>query len=90
MCSKERGRKAMTDAELENLVQELANRPYRKVISGDDADGYLAEAPELPGCVTAGETVGEAEKMLRDAMEGWIEAALAAGEVVPEPEAVRV
>jgi predicted RNase H-like HicB family nuclease len=72
------------------LVATLAARPYRKVIRGDEVDGFLAEAPELPGCVTAGETVEEALKMLRDAMQGWIESALLAGEPVPEPEAARL
>ena len=77
----------MTDDEREQLIQEIVARPYRKVISGDDLDGYLAEAPELAGCVTAGETVEEALSMLRDAMEGWIECALVAGEDIPLPEA---
>ena len=77
----------MTDEERERLVQEICSRPYRKVISGDDIEGYLAEAPELPGCVTAGETVDEALRMLRDAMEGWIESALVAGDPIPEPAA---
>jgi len=72
------------------LVATLVARPYRKVIRGDEVDGFLAEAPELPGCVTAGETVEEALKMLRDAMQGWIESALLAGEPVPEPEAARL
>ncbi|MGI8926456.1 MAG: type II toxin-antitoxin system HicB family antitoxin [Tepidiformaceae bacterium] len=77
----------MTDARNEELLREIVSRPYRKVISGDDIEGYLAEAPELPGCVTAGETVQEALDMLRDAMEGWIEDALLAGEPIPEPAA---
>ena len=77
----------MTDQERERLIQEIVARPYRKVISGDDIDGYLAQAPELPGCVTAGETVEKALAMLRDAMEGWIECALVAGEKIPQPEA---
>jgi antitoxin HicB len=77
----------MTDEERERLIQEIVDRPYRKVISGDDVDGYLAEAPELPGCITAGKTVEEALAMLRDAMEGWIESALLAGETIPEPSA---
>lgn len=64
----------MTDVEHDALVQQFASRPYRMVITGDEADGYLAEAPELPGCVTAGETVTEAAEMFRDAIEGWIEA----------------
>jgi antitoxin HicB len=77
----------MNDEALELRIQEIADRPYRKVISGDDMDGYLASAPELPGCVTAGETVEEALAMLRDAMEGWIESALMAGDPIPAPEA---
>ena len=79
----------MTKANLERQVRELASRPYRRVISGDDVDGYLAEAPELPGCVTAGETPAEANEMLQDAIEGWIESALLAGEVVPQPAVSR-
>lgn len=79
----------MSSEELERRIQEIVARPYRKVISGDDVEGYLAEAPELPGCVTAGETVEEAERMLRDAMECWVECAIVAGEEIPEPEASR-
>lgn len=77
----------MTDDDRERLIREIVARPYRKVISGDDIEGYLAEAPKLPGCVTAGATVDEALEMLRDAMEGWIECALAAGDPIPEPDA---
>ncbi len=80
----------MTDADRERLIQQIVARPYRKVISGDDVEGYLAEAPELPGCVTAGETVVEALEMLRDAMEGWVESALIAGDAIPQPEAARL
>lgn len=84
----ERSRKAMnTEAE---RVTQLASRPYRKVISGDEIEGFLAEAPELPGCVTAAASVDEALEMLRDAMEGWIEAALAAGDAIPEPAAAQL
>lgn len=50
-------------------VEELLRRPYRMVIRGTPEEGYLAEAPELPGCITAGETPEEALALLRDAME---------------------
>lgn len=70
-------------------MQELASQPYRRVISGDDIDGYLAEAPELPGCVTAGATPNEANELLQDAIEGWIESALIAGETVPAPAVLK-
>lgn len=77
----------MTDEDRERMVQVIVARPYQKVIRGDDIEGYLAEAPELPGCVTAGATVIEALEMLRDAMEGWVECALLAGQPIPEPAA---
>jgi antitoxin HicB len=66
-------------------IDELLKRPYRKVIRGTAEDGYLAEAPELPGCVTAGDTEAEALELLADAMAGWCDARLARGLPIPEP-----
>ncbi len=74
-----------TDAALEQRVQELLKRPYRKVIQGDTEEGFLAQVPELPGCFTAGETEQEALEMLGEAMAGWLESALAHGDPIPEP-----
>lgn len=66
-------------------VEQLLGRPYRRVITGDADEGYLAMVPELPGCFTAGETPTEALEMLEDAMAGWFESALARGLAIPEP-----
>jgi antitoxin HicB len=74
------------DPDLELRVQELLARPYRLEVRGDPTQGYLARAPELPGCVTAGETPRQALTMLRGAMAGWFEAALVAGDPIPEPD----
>lgn len=71
--------------EVERKVQELLRRPYRMVVRGDPEEGYLATAPELPGCVTAGETPEEAMALLRDAMYGWLVVAVERGDAVPEP-----
>ena len=76
----------MLDEDSERRIAELLNRPYRMVIRGDPVDGYLAEAPELPYCFTAGETPEEALANLREAMAGWFEAAIAHGNSIPEPE----
>ena len=46
----------------------------------------FAEAPELPGCISAGETPTEAMEMLRDAMAGWFEEMVESGLPIPEPE----
>ncbi len=55
----------------------------------DDGDGpyWLATVEELPGCMSDGETEAEAMDNVRDAMAGWIEAAIAEGRAVPEPAA---
>ena len=66
-------------------IAELLERPYRKVIRGDRVEGYLAEAPDLPGCVTAGETEEQALANLREAMAAWLDSALAGGGEIPEP-----
>jgi antitoxin HicB len=51
-------------------------RDYQLVVywSPED-DAFLAEAPELPGCVTHGRTESEALDRGRDAIVSWLEAA---------------
>lgn len=78
----------MNELEREARVQALLTRPYTKVIRGDAAEGFLGEAAELPGCLTAGETEQEALANLREAMAAWFEAALVAGRAIPEPAAL--
>lgn len=52
--------------------------------SEDDA-GWIAIAPDLPGCSAFGLTPPEALAELEPAMEAWIEAHKAAGNPIPEP-----
>jgi predicted RNase H-like HicB family nuclease len=59
---------------------------YPKQIFWDDEDeGFIAIAPDLPGCSAFGETEQEALSELDDAIMAWISAAQAAGNVVPKP-----
>jgi antitoxin HicB len=78
-------RSLSTDSEIAARVDEYLRRPYKMEVRGDPEHGYLAAAPELPGCITAAETPEEAMAALRDAMASWIESALVDGESVPEP-----
>ena len=71
---------------VERRVQELLLQPYRMVIHGDPEEGYLGECPELPGCITAGETPAEAMDLLRDAMAAWFTVALEHGRAIPDPQ----
>jgi antitoxin HicB len=75
-----------SDSDVEARVREFLRRPYRMEVRGNPEEGYLATAPELPGCLTAGETPEEALRLLQDAMATWIEAAIAAGDPVPQPD----
>lgn len=38
----------------------------------DDGDGYTVTVPDLPGCVTEGDSLAEAIDMGIDAASGWI------------------
>jgi antitoxin HicB len=40
-----------------------------------DGGGYLAAVPDLPGCMSDGETPEEALKNVLEAITAWIEAA---------------
>ena len=52
--------------------------------SGED-HAFIAEAPELPGCMADGNTHGEALTNLQVVMAEWIETANELGRAVPEP-----
>ncbi len=71
--------------EVDAQVRELLKRPYRMVVRGDPERGYLAEAPELPNCFTAGDTPEEALAMLQDAMYAWLLVHVEEGLPIPEP-----
>jgi antitoxin HicB len=64
-------------------------RGYRLEVYRDPQDGaWVAEVPDLPGCIAGGLTADEAVEMAADAIEAWVEAAAATGRAVPSPRAV--
>lgn len=46
--------------------------------------GYVVYAPALPGCHTQGETIEEAEKNTREAIELYLESLKAHDEEIPQ------
>lgn len=46
---------------------------------------FVAEIPELPGCIAHGSTREDALAAVGEAMELWIASAVTAGEAVPQP-----
>ncbi|MGP1612219.1 MAG: toxin-antitoxin system HicB family antitoxin [Catonella sp.] len=60
--------------------------PYKLEIVPDiDEGGFVARYPELPGCITVGDTIEAVVKNLNDAKIEWITAALEDGNTIPEP-----
>ena len=51
----------------------------------EDGGGFVATVPDLPGCMSDGETPEEALVNVQDAIAAWIEAANDMGHKVPEP-----
>jgi antitoxin HicB len=54
-------------------------------LTPDEGGGYLVEFPDLPGCMSDGETVAEAIANAREAQDAWITAMRDAGRPVPAP-----
>jgi predicted RNase H-like HicB family nuclease len=62
------------------LAEVLKNAVYEK---GEQLEIIVAEAPDLPGCLTQGATVEEARENLIDAIEVWLLSGLRSGEDPP-------
>ena len=59
---------------------------YSMIIQwSEEDDAYIVTVPELPGCITHGETYEEAVKQGQDAIESWIDAGIAWGHPIPPP-----
>lgn len=55
------------------------------VLSPEDGGGYLAWVPDLPGCMSDGETRAEAIANVQAAILEWIEEADRIGRAIPQP-----
>ena len=62
------------------IAEVLKNAVYEK---GEQLDVIVAEAPDLPGCLTQGATFEEARENLVDAIEVWLMSGLRSGEDPP-------
>jgi antitoxin HicB len=56
-------------------------------LKDEDGGGFIATVPDLPGCMSDGETPEEALLNVQDAIAAWIEAAHDMGHTVPKPSA---
>ena len=64
---------------------------YEVILYWSNADdSFVAEVPELPGCMAHGPTQEAALANVNQAMELWIETAQEFGDPIPEPKGERL
>ncbi|MFN7935742.1 MAG: type II toxin-antitoxin system HicB family antitoxin [Bryobacteraceae bacterium] len=55
-------------------------------LSKEEGGGYLVEYPDIPGCMSDGETMKEAIANGREALRDCLDVFAASGRMVPKPE----
>jgi len=59
---------------------------YEIIMYWSKEDGaFIAEVPELPGCMAHGDTQEDALANIKEAMRLWLDTAREFGDSVPEP-----
>jgi antitoxin HicB len=67
-------------------VMPKARYRYNIMLRPEPEGGYTALVPALPGCVTYGRTLKEAQEMARDAISGYIASLRKHNDPVPSDE----
>ncbi len=64
---------------------------YEIIIYWSREDGvFVAEVPELPGCMAHGDTQETALRSVNQAMDLWLSTAQEFGDPIPEPKGERL
>ena len=62
---------------------------YRmEIVEDKEEGGFVVSFPELPGCITCGETVESAVANALDAKKAWLEAAMEDGIEIHKPDSL--
>ena len=61
---------------MRTLNEYLTMSYHMGVVEDKDGGGFVVSFPELPGCITCGETVESAVANALDAKKAWLEAAV--------------
>lgn len=70
-------------------LNDYLSMPYRmEIVEDRDEGGFVVTYPDLPGCITRGETIESAITNAQDAKKVWIEAALEEGIEIREPDSL--
>lgn len=73
---------------MKTLNDYMAMSYRMEIVEDKDEGGFVVSYPNLPGCITCGETAESAVANAVDAKKAWLEAALENGVEIYEPERV--
>jgi antitoxin HicB len=71
-------------------MSEMKDLEYPFITSllpAEEGGGYLIEFPDLPGCISDGDTLAEAIENGQDAVQCWMKTAKKYGDLIPTPGA---
>lgn len=72
-----------------NTLNEYLSLSYRmEIVEDHEEGGFVVMFPDLPGCMTCGETIEAAVTNAMDAKKAWLEAALEEGIEIPKPDSL--
>ena len=70
---------------MKNIDYYMALTYKMEIVEDKDEGGFVVSQPDLPGCITCGETIETAIANANDAKKAWIKAALESGIEIQEP-----
>ena len=78
-----------SEAKTMKTLNDYMSMSYRMEVVEDKTEGgFVVSYPDLPGCITCGETVESAISNALDAKKAWLEAALEEGVEIHEPDSL--
>ena len=73
---------------MKTLNDYLAMSYRMEIVEDKDEGGFVVSFPDLPGCISCGETVESAVANAMDAKKEWLAAALEEGVKIHEPDSL--
>ena len=71
-------------------MTHIADYPFTvRPLLVEEGGGFLVSFPDLPGCMSDGETIEEAMVNAEDSLNCWVEAQEAAKKLVPLPNSAK-
>ncbi len=70
-------------------LNDYLNLSYRmEIIEDPEEGGYVVTFPDLPGCLSSGDTINQAVTNALDAKRKWMQAASDEGIEIPKPDSL--